>query len=171
MTKRYKIYPKIFFLTIFALWITVSLYLTYPRYDNYSTDRGYNISEADFKAVEFIEENSKSDYIVLANQNTSAASLSKYGFKKYFASNEEQLFYYPLPTSSPLYSYYLDMVNKKPSRETMVKAMDLAGVKQGYFAVSKYWWQSDQIINRAKLEADEWHKIDDGEIYIFKYNL
>jgi len=183
-----KCYPKIFFLTLLSLWITASLYLTYPRYDNYAADRGYNVSATDFKAVEFIEQNAKSDYIVLANQNTSAAALSKYGFKKYFARHSladsagdggvlsynnsdpaEQLFYYPIPTSSPLYSYYLDMVNKKPSRETMVKAMELAGVSQGYFAVSKYWWRSDQIINRAKLEADEWYEVNDGGIYVFKY--
>ncbi|MFH0856674.1 MAG: hypothetical protein V1860_02135 [bacterium] len=175
-------YIKIFFFSFFALWLTASLYLTYPRYDNYVSDHGYNVSETDFKAVKYIDETAKSDYIVLANQNTSAAALTQYGFKKYYSTCRQdaknrvstekcdEIFYYPIPTSSPLYQYYSDMVYIKPSRETMIKAMDLAGVKEGYFAVSDYWWQSDQIIARAKLEADEWEEIDGGKALVFKYN-
>ncbi|MFH1192590.1 MAG: hypothetical protein V1655_03910 [bacterium] len=181
-----KTYIKIFFFSLFALWITSSFYLTYPRYDNYSADRGYNVSEADFHAVEFINKNeNENNYIVLANQNTSAAALSEYGFLKYFALRSfseggfisdsekrlEQIFYYPIPTSSPLYDYYLEMVNIKPTREVMKKAMDLAGVKTGYFVICDYWWKSDQIIEKAKLEADEYYSIKGGKSYVFRYTL
>lgn len=175
---------KIFFIIFFSLWITASLYLTYPRFDNYTANAGYNVSESDLKAVEFIEKNAKTDYIVLANQNTSAAALLKYGFKKYYSSCRENtkshedekicdnnIFYYPIPTSSPLYEFYLDMVNKKPSRETMEKAMHITGVKEGYFVINNYWWQAKEIVIRAKPQADEWKEIDNGKIWVFKYGL
>lgn len=80
-----------------------------------------------------------------------------------------EVYFYPIPTGGPLYQYYLDMVYKRPSRETMISAMDLAGVNQGYFVLNKYWWAFDKIRAEAELEADSWEKIASGEIYIFQY--
>jgi len=153
-----------------SLLISASLYITYPRYDNYFNSRGYAVSGADIKAVNWINENAKADFIVLANQQASAAALSRFGFKKYYPGrNGEQIFYYPIPTSSPLYQYYLDMVYKKPSRETMFAAMDLTGVDQGYFVLNRYWWAFTKILDEAKLSADSWQAIDNGEVFVFKY--
>lgn len=148
--------------------ISAGLYLTYPRFDNYFNSRGYSVSAADIKAVGWIDTDAKSDYIVLANQQTSAAALSQFGFKKYYGDG--QLFYYPIPTSSPLYQYYLDMVYKKPDRATMVAAMDLAGVQEGYFVLNKYWWGFKKILDEAKLSASSFEEINNGEVYVFKYS-
>lgn len=79
------------------------------------------------------------------------------------------IFYYPIPTSGPLYQYYLNMVYKKPSRETMLAAMDSVGVNEGYFVLNKYWWAFPKILEEAKLEADSWEVIGDNDIYIFSY--
>ncbi|MFH0955603.1 MAG: hypothetical protein V1801_00065 [Candidatus Falkowbacteria bacterium] len=147
--------------------ISAALYITYPRYDNYFNSHGYSVSAADIKAVNWINENAKTDFVVLANQQVGAAALSQFGFKKYYGPN--QLFYYPIPTSSPLYQYYLDMVYKKPSRETMSAAMDLAGVNESYFVLNKYWWAFTKILDEAKLRASSWQAIDNGEVFIFKY--
>ncbi|MBU4257046.1 hypothetical protein KKC04_01385, partial [Patescibacteria group bacterium] len=65
--------------------------------------------------------------------------------------------------------YYLDMVYKKPSRETMIAAMDLTGVNESYFVLNKYWWAFPKILEEAKLEADGWQEIGGGEIYVFRY--
>lgn len=157
------------FAVFLSLLLSASLYITYPRYDNYFNSRGYSVSSADLKAVNWINENTKNDYIVLANQQVSAAALSQFGFKKYYASDQGQIFYYPIPTSSPLYQYYLDMVYKKPSRETMLKAMDLTGVNEGYFVLNKYWRAFPKILDEAKLSADSWQKIGGGQVYAFKY--
>jgi len=157
------------FAVFLSLILTASLYITYPRYDNYYNSHGYSVSAADLSTVKWINENAKVDYIVLANQQVSAASLSQFGFKKYFNSNQGQVFYYPIPTSSPLYQYYLDMVYKKPSRETMNAAMDLAGVSESYFVLNNYWWAFTKILDEAKLSADNWQKIDNGEVFVFKY--
>jgi len=155
------------FSVFLSLLISASLYITYPRYDNYFNSHGYAVSGADIKAVEFIDKNAKTDYIVLANQQVSVAALSRFGFKKYYGA--EQIFYYPIPTGSPLYQYYLDMVYKKPSRETMATAMDLTGVNEGYFVLNRYWWAFTKILDEAKLSADSWQAIDNGQVYVFKY--
>jgi hypothetical protein len=155
------------FAVFLSLLISASLYITYPRYDNYFNSHGYAVSGADIKAADFINKDAKDDYIVLANQQVSAAALSRFGFKKYYGA--EQIFYYPIPTSSKLYQYYLDMVYKKPSRETMLAAMDSTGVNQGYFVLNKYWWAFAKILDEAKLSATNWQVINNGEVFIFKY--
>ncbi|MFH1661826.1 MAG: hypothetical protein ABIA02_01900 [Candidatus Falkowbacteria bacterium] len=163
--KQNKIIKNFLFLFLIIL-ITTSFYFSYPRFDNYFNSHGYSVSENDIKAVRFIEESNKNDYIVLANQQVSVAALREFGFAKYYKNN---IFYYPIPTGEKLYQYYLDMVYKKPSKETVVKAMNLAGVSEAYFVLNKYWWASLKILEEAKLEADEFYEIGDGEIYIFKY--
>lgn len=164
---------KIPLLIFFVIIITASLYLSYPRFDRYFNSRGYSTSQSDIEAVRWIETDASGDYIVLANQQVSAAALREFGFKKYYQSQiknqKSQIFYYPIPTSGPLYKFYLDMVYKKPSRETMLAAMDLVGVNEGYFILDKYWWAFPKILEEAKLGADEWKNIKDGEIYIFKF--
>ncbi len=155
------------FAALLIIIITASLYLSYPRFDNYFNSRGYSVSSADISAVDWINQDAKNNFIVLANQQVSAAALSQFGFKKYYG--RDQLFYYPIPTGSPLYQFYLDMVYKKPSRETMNAAMALAGVSQGYFVLNKYWFDFFKILNEAKFRASSWQEIDNGQVYVFKY--
>jgi len=170
------------FLTFLIILITVSLYLSYPRFDRYFNSHGYSVSDNDIEAVHWIEDNAEKDYIVLSNQQVSAAALREFGFAKYYTPNNRQItnhksgilnlskiFYYPIPTGGPLYQYYLDMVYKKPNRETMVAAMDLVGAKESYFVLNKYWWAFPKILEEAKLEADDWQEFGKGEVYVFKY--
>jgi len=155
--------------------ISASLYLSYPRFDNYFNSHGYSVSQSDINAVKWIENNTKNEYIVLANQQVSAASLREFGFKKYYTDKSQisnpksQIFYYPIPTGGPLYQYYLKMVYEYPAKETVTNAMDLVGVNEAYFVLNKYWWAFPKILEEAKLDADSWHEIENGEIYVFKY--
>ncbi len=152
-----------------VLLITSSLYLSYPRLDAYTNSRGYSVSEADLKAVRSIANQTNNPYIVLANQQTSVASLKELGFDHYFKTDDEQIFFYPIPTGGKLYQYYLKMVNENPDRKTMEQAMNLVGIKESYFVVNKYWWLSSRIIAEAKINADNYWEINDGEIYVFKF--
>ncbi len=173
---------KIVQLSIFSfiiILITASLYLSYPRFDHYHNSHGYSVSQNDINAVHWIGENASQNYIVLANQQVSAAALHEFGFAKYFnmppskseiSNPKSQIFYYPIPTGGPLYQYYLDMVYEKPSHETMLAAMKLAGVNEGYFVLNKYWWASPKILAEAKLEANGWQEFDKGEVYVFRYS-
>jgi hypothetical protein len=148
--------------------ITASLYLSYPRMDNYHNSHGYSISEQCLEAVDWIEKDAKKEYIVLANQQVSVAALEKFGFDRYHKKN---IYFYPIPTSGKLYDYYLDMVYKKASFKTMKEAMEYAGVEQGYFVLNKYWWAFPKIKREAELEATNVKEIGDGDIFIFKYEL
>lgn len=154
---------------IFGLGIlSASMYISYPRFDKYFNSRGYSASANDIAAVKSIEADASSPYIALANQQVSAAALSAFGFNHYYLTPVGELYFYPIPTGSPLYQYYLDMVYKNPGRATMINAMDLTGVDNGYLVVNKYWYQSGRIINEAKLIADNWWTIND-QVFIFKY--
>lgn len=150
-----------------------NVYGAYPRHDNYARSAGFNVSTADFNAVAAIAQSAgeEENYIVLANQATSAAAVESYGFRKYYHTD---IFYYPIPTGGPMYEQFLSMVNVAPTRDTMLTAMDIASdastgtsVDLAYFAVSDYWWKSDVIIENAKREADDWFAVDGGKVTVF----
>ncbi|MDA3839785.1 MAG: hypothetical protein PF572_01730 [Patescibacteria group bacterium] len=146
--------------------VSTSLYLSYPRFDKNHNSHGVSTSVYDIEATKWIEDNNKRQYLVLANQQVSAAALKNFGFNKYFSGG---IFYYPIPTSSPLYNYYLDMVYDRPSKENALKAMNLLNINEVYFVLNKYWWAFPKILDEAKIEADSYKSFGDGEVYVFKY--
>ncbi len=144
-------------------------YLAYPRHDRYVISKGWSTSKSDVSAVHAIAADAGSEpYVVLAAQPVSAAALREFGFFRYFNSAEGQLFAYPVPTGGPLYQYYLKMIYDEPSSEYMKQAMELAGVKLGYFVVNSYWTRADHIIGRAKDTSEKWFGIDNAD-YVFRY--
>lgn len=154
-----------FALLLLTAMMTSSLYLAYPRRDNQETSHGFNTGTADILAVEEIEKTGPADFIVLANQQVSAAAVSKYGFKAYY----NDLFYYPIPTGGALYQSFLKM-NEQPSRATIEEALRLADVRTGYYVVNDYWWQSERLIETAKTEANDWFALDNGKVHVFRYD-
>ncbi len=153
----------LFFLLVI---VTAAFYLAYPRSDNYQNSHNYAVSADDIEAVKFIENDSMgAEYLVLANQQVSAAALRVYGFSRYY----QDFFYYPLPTSGRLYQLYLNMVYDNPSRETMVEAMNLLSVNRAYLVLNKYWWAFDKIKEEAKISSDHWFVLPSQNIYIFKF--
>lgn len=162
-----KLFLKISLLIFISGMITASLYLSYPRYDRYFNSRGYSTGQYDLAATKWINADAKGDFIVLSNQQVSAAALSQFGFKKYYKDN---IFYYPIPTSSPLYQYYLDMVYKKPTAAVMDEAMDSVGVSEAYFVLNKYWWQFPKVLAEAKYNADSWQEFGNSDVFVFKYS-
>jgi hypothetical protein len=151
-------------ITIFiTMAITISLYHSYPRLDNYHNSRGYSVGANDLDTVKLIENNSQTDYLVLANQQVSVAALKTFGFNRYY----NQHYFYPIPTGGPLYQFYLDMVYKEPKKETMVSAMDLLGVNEAYFVLNNYWWNFPKLLAANQLEAVWWERL--GDNYIFYY--
>lgn len=164
---------KFSLLVFVSLGITSSLYISYPRIDNYTIDKGYNLTQSDINAVHYIAENAPGDYIVLANQMTSVAAIKEFGFKKYYpdkANNRLSHFYYPIPTSDPLYQYYLNMVYKKPKKTTARGAAELIGVEHVYFVLNSYWDSYDELVEYAKGEATSWRSIDEGKTHVFYYH-
>jgi hypothetical protein len=143
-----------------------TLYISYPRFDNYFNTHGYAVAANDLKAVRAIAADSPAlDYLVLADQQVSAAGLRAFGFAKYF---NHDIFYYPLPTGGPLYQNYLDLT-KKPAKEPVWKAMDLAGVNKAYVVINRYWFASKKINDELKLLANSYQSIGNGDIMIYKF--
>lgn len=178
--KNQNIQLRLSWLGILIFSIMANFYLSYPRNDNYFNSRGISIGLADLNAVSWINNNSKADYIVLSNQQVSAAALHLYGFKKYYrhdiikeaeinSSSTDSIFYYPIPTGGPLYRYYLDMVYESPSVETMTAAKQLAGVDTAYFVLNKYWTNFPVILEEAKLTAKNYKSFENGAVYVFEY--
>ena len=120
------------------------------------------------------EKSAPGSYVVLANQNVSAAALQQFGFRTYFKNTQnpqEDVFYYPIPTGGPLYSIYMDMVYDAPTREHAQQAATIASVDTVYFVINDYWTGFDKIVNNAIVHADSWETINSGAIYIFKYSF
>lgn len=168
--KQKKIIQVIWFLFLITI-VTSSLYLSYPCFDNYYNSHSWSTGYNDIATVRWIENNARQNYIVLANQQVSAAALKEFGFNRYLTitKSSQEIYFYPIPTGGQLYQYYLDMVYKKPNRKTALKAMDFAGVNKVYFVLNKYWGAFPKILDEAKLEANAWHKINEGEVYVFEY--
>lgn len=146
--------------------ITTSWYLSYPRHDHYFNSRGLSVSAADLEAVSYIDDSADGqDYIVLANQQVSAAALKLFGFAHYYQDN----FYYPIPTTNPLYTNYLSMVNEKPSAETIKQAMNISGVNKGYFILNRYWQDFPKLLEQAKMSSVSYRNFRD-QTYVFEFN-
>jgi len=165
-TKRLE---QVLWLIFGVSFLTASLYLSYPRFDKYWNSRGYSTSANDLEAVRMIAREAESPYLVLANQQVSAAALQEFGFDHYYLTATGLLYFYPIPTGGPLYQHYLNMVYKNPSQQEMTEALNLTGINLGYLIVNKYWYQSSRIIGVAKLTADKWWTVN-NEVYIFKYH-
>lgn len=155
---------------IAACLLTLSLYLSYPQRNIKARFPGYNVTAANVHAVEWIHDRHDSyDYIVLSDQLVSAAALTKYSFAKYFDTPTGQMFYYSIPTGGLLYEQFGNMIYRGQRRDSMTRAMELAGVETGYFVVTPYWANASAIIEGAKKTADSWEMIDDGGVWIFVY--
>lgn len=151
--------------------ITASVYYSYPRLDDYYNSRSFSTSQSDIEAVHWISKDAgtNDNFIVLANQQVSAAALQEFGFKKYFHTANKELFYYPIPTGDRLYQFYLNMVYGKADKKTALKAADLVGADTVYFVLNNYWFAFEKILAEAESSADYTESINGNKIFIFKY--
>ncbi len=160
-------YTRLLLTLVLAGSLTISLYLSYPRLNQYEPAKFFSVSAADIKAVDFIEESAAPLHLVLANQMVGAAAIKEFGFKKYYQNQ----FYYSMPMGSPqtFYQAYLDMIYQGAKRETMEKVMAEANVNEAYFVLNQYWRDSEKIAKLASADADNVYDIENGKIWIFKY--
>ncbi len=164
--KQEKIAFRIISLLFLLLLLLSSLYLNYPRKDNYFNSRSFSVSAYDFEAVKFIENIKENDnYVVLANQQVGAAAIKEFGFKRYYGP----WFYYSVQTGGLLYDYYLKMIDN-PEKQLMNDLMLEIGADGLYLVLNDYWWAFDRIVDEMKIEADEYYIIGEGKIYIFYFN-
>jgi hypothetical protein len=164
---------RMIWLLFFAGMFGGSFYLSYPGNDVYRPFHGWNVSQSDIKAVRYIQDTAHGEpYIVLSNQVVAAAAIKEFGFQTYFTIIQggklTQLFYYPIPTSSPLYQFFLDM-EVYPSEKTIQSAMRLANVRQAYFVITQYEDRYKTLVEQTKEFAMSVKKIDGGRDVIFGF--
>lgn len=166
---HHKLIHRALFIILISILISSSFYLSYPRRDPYQFNKSLNPSALDYQAVRYIDDYSDRDYLVLANQAVAAAALNQFGFKKYYQNN---LFYYPLPTSAPLYQLYLDLsYQRRPIANVLLDVQSLANSPDVFYVINDYWTGFEQIIKQHKKAAADWQVIGNHQIYIFYYNL
>lgn len=146
--------------------ITAGWFLTYPNFDQYRKDRGYNTSWVDFEVVKKINQDAANKpYIVLANQSVAAAAVATYGFNHNFNGH----YFYPIPTGGPLYQLYLEIVYGTPNVGTISKARELTGVPLVYLVINDYWDSSDRLIREARTTTPNNIIVGQNRAVIFKY--
>ena len=168
LKKQLQLLPSLFIVILSASLLSISIYFSYPIYDKAKDSHSANVTSADLKTVQAIEDDaSGQDYIVLANQMLGAAAIHEFGFAHYYNDN----FYYSMPLgTNNIYQEFLSMIENEPSRETANKAMDKAQVKLLYFVVHKYWHTANKSTAIASNTADRYFSIDNGLTYVFVYN-
>ena len=154
---------KILASILLIIFILSSLYLSYPRKDNYFNSRSFSISNYDLEAVRFIENHKENDnYIVLANQQLGAGAIKEYGFKRYYGP----WFYYSNQTGGLPYSYYLKII-AEPKKETAQRLLAELGADSVYLILNDYWWGFDKISQELQVISDQVYDIGSGSIKIF----
>jgi hypothetical protein len=154
--------------------ITINVYQSYPRDDQYHLDRGYNTAAADFSAVKYIQETAAAPapFAVLAPQSVGAAALQQYGFYHQIENVAgEKIYYYSIPTGGALYQHYLKIVYEDQSREYLQSIFNDYKIDQIFIVIPHYWHNAPAIIANLKNSSDEWVELDEGKVYIFVLNF
>ncbi len=148
--------------------LVISFYNRYPHHDFFNIGRFYSLSSADHRAVEKIDQRAGGNYAVLANQMVAASAVQHFGFDRShtWRQNQEQYFY-PLPTVSPLYQYYLKMI-ATPDRKIIDEIFSHLPVDKVYFVVNAYWHDSPTIIEQSQKIADDYFNIDET-VWVFEF--
>ncbi|MFA6426982.1 MAG: hypothetical protein WCW16_00845 [Candidatus Magasanikbacteria bacterium] len=151
--------------------LMVSFYFSYPQRNPKVWFPGFNVSQADFSAVEWIRnQHTDYNYVVLSNPITAMAALTNYNFVKHFQTQEQgELFYYSIPSGGYLYRMYLNMLYEVPKEQFVDEVKKTTGVDTVYFVVNSYWGSFKKIVEEHKKTAKSWQSIDDGKVMIFTY--
>ncbi len=149
--------------------LMLSLYFSYPQYNNKVYFPGFNVTEYDQKVVEWIDsENSDTNYVVLSSILTAVTALTEHPFAHYFDTSAGPQFYYAIPSGGPLQLAYEHMLYEGQKRETVDTVFELTQADKVYFVVPWYWKNYETIIDGAKKTANSWHVIED-KMWIFEY--
>ncbi len=149
--------------------LMLSLYFSYPQYNNKVYFPGFNVTVYDQQVVEWIDsENLDTNYVVLSSILTAVTALTEHPFAHYFDTSVGPQFYYAIPSGGPLQLAYESMLYEGQKRETVDTVFELTQADKVYFVVPWYWKNKEAIIDGAKKTANSWHVIED-KMWIFEY--
>lgn len=128
-----------------------------PAY--YLSPSAWSISTREVEAIKFISQENNQNYVVLAEENTSAAAngISETGYAPYYG--------YP---GGNLYQFFIEM-SHNPSLDILEKAKETFLVNRVYFIVSPYLPPfNEAMLEKAKKMLPIYKQFDD-KVYIFRY--
>lgn len=161
-------------LLFLAAWSGAGTYLALPRHDATIVGHGWSVSQADFEAVRWVDQNADGKtYTVLADQSVSAAAVATFGFKRYVKdpTSGEQIFYYPIPTGGSLYAIFLRAAGDEPTRETIREATKLGQTDIVYLVLDDYWWNADDVADKLSAVADQTFTIENGKTRVYRFDF
>ena len=164
---------KMLILIVLTILASINLYTHYRAYDPYNMPSGRGVSLAGLEAVHYIyndaQYNNIDDYIVLSDQMVAILALKEYGYYKQYNG----IYYYSIPTSGPLYNYFLNIIEKNKPHQAIIDAAKLAKVNTVYFTLIDYWNDYDEIIAKIKKSCTSFQtmQVDDQRVFIAKFDL
>ncbi|NCO04827.1 MAG: hypothetical protein GW939_01610 [Candidatus Magasanikbacteria bacterium] len=170
--RKKHVFFQLLFLGIMSVCITGSFYLTYPQQNKKTHFPGYNVTSADIEAARYIEADTAdgASHVVLSNLLTAAASIDQFGFSRYYDTDKGLLFYYAIPSGSPLAEAYRNLVYVAQDKQYIDDVFALTGVDRVYFVISSFWSGYADIVAGMSKHADEIQVINNGAITIFRYD-
>ncbi len=146
----------------------VHFYNALPRHDAGQASSGWSVGKADLEAVRWIhEQGADTTYTVLANQSVSAVALEQFSFFRY-AKND--VFYYPLPTSGPLYRLFLKTATTQAKLEDIRAAALLTESKRVYVVLNAYWWEAEHVREHLSRLANRTTTFQE-RVWVFEFDL
>jgi hypothetical protein len=146
-------YQKIGIIILIVAALVSSVYLAYPRNDDYHNTGFINLSIHDIYTVHFID-TLADDYIVLAPQMTSAAALKEFGFERTVTTNTDaSIFFYPIPTGEQLHDYYLQLLYEENTTELIALVKDYTNQSRVYVVLPSYWSNYPAIDQKLRQRA------------------
>lgn len=158
---------------VFGLWACILAscagivwYMAYPRFDTRVQNKGYTSSRDDYNAVYWINAHAQNtSYVVLANQSVSATAIKEFGFARY----TNGMLYYPLPTSGPLYQYFLAAMNPEiPIKDTVAVVQKKTGVSRVYVIINDYWSNAENLRVQFATYAKLTESLGRDAVFVFE---
>lgn len=153
-----------------AILSAISLYLTYPRYDEISRLGVNNIRPIDYEILKAVRarEGGKDGYLIFSNQLFCGAAIQKYGFGPYYKSPWGDLLFCSTPMAGEMYQrFYRIMYGDAFDPELLYEVMRETGINRAYLITTDYWPLKSVIEAKASSYAKEIIRVGNNNIYLF----
>ncbi len=152
---------------VMALLILISVYLSYPRFDDYDNTQFISVSQSDSDAVHLIRSLSDNP-LVLANQMTAVTALKEFGFTYSITlPSGEEIFRYPIPTGQHLHTLYQELITLGDTEKTLATIREFTGEADLFLVVPTYWRTYAQIRATLSHFAHDIYATQDHIIFHF----
>lgn len=163
-------YQKVFLTFTFTVLVASNIYISFPRRDEYQNEKFINLTKYDVTAVNEVQSrNQNTSYAVLTNQVVSSAAVKQFGLDHTItASDNQNIYFYSIPTGGSLYQYYLRLVNGEDVSAVIEEAKNFTQTKKIVVIMTPTWKNFDQLDVRFKSVATATYDIE-GKMFVYEF--